>query len=103
MPTGDAGPVVLDLGGEVGAVVVEAPGGTEGAEIEIRRVGLPWDGRHASVRARCAAGGEVIHAAVFGSLGRGRWEVRWRAEDTSGPAGSFEVDGGRVTRLRLDR
>jgi hypothetical protein len=86
----------------MGAAVLEAPGWAEGAEIEIRRLGLAWDGRHASVRGRYAAGGQV-HAAVFGSLEHGRWEARWRGGSTPGPACSFEVEGGRVTRVRLIR
>jgi hypothetical protein len=102
LPTSAAGPVVLDIGGEMGAAVVEGPAWAEGAEIEIRRLGLAWDGRHASVRARYVAGGQV-HAAVFGPLEHGRWQARWRPGDASGPVCSFEVEGGRVTRVRLNR
>ena len=102
MPSSDSGPVVLDLGGEMGAAVLEAPGWAEGDEIEIRRLGLDWDGRHASVRGRYVAGGRV-HAAVFGSLEQGRWEARWRGENTSGPVCRFVVEGGRVTRARFNR
>jgi hypothetical protein len=94
------GTVVLDLGRDIGAAVVHAPRGLAGREIEIRRVGEPWDGRHASVRPRHTGPGE-IHAAVFESLERGWWEVRLRGAAGSPPACRFEVDGGQVTHTQL--
>ncbi len=88
--------MVLDIGGDVGAAVVRAPASLAGAEIEIRRVGEPWEGRHVSVRARHLPSG-VVHAAVFEALDRGDYEVRVRGAAAGNPACTFEVLGGRVT------
>jgi hypothetical protein len=94
------GTVVLDLGADIGAAVVLAPARFDGCEIEIRRVGQPWDGRHASVRARHLGAGE-LHAAVFESLERGCWEARLRGAPGVAPACGFDVHGGRVTHAHL--
>ena len=94
------GAVVLDLGGDIGAAVVHAPACLDGSEVEVRRMGGTWDGRHASVRARRVGSGEV-HAAVFESLERGGWEARVRGQADGGPACRFEVNGGRVTQVQL--
>jgi hypothetical protein len=90
------GSVVLDIGGDIGAAVVRAPVSLAGAEIEIRRVGEPWEGRHVSVRARHVPTG-VVHAAVFEALERGDYEVRVRGEAAPEPACTFEILGGKVT------
>lgn len=71
------GPVVLDIGGDVGAAVVLAPAHLEGAELEIRRPPEPWDGRHVAVRARPGSGDPVL-AAVFSGLLGGCYELRVR-------------------------
>ncbi len=94
------GSVVLDIGGDAGAAIVAAPASFNGAEIEIRRHGASWDGTHVAVRARHLADG-VVHAAVFGSLRSGHYHVRIRGSGRQGPAGTFEVQGGRVTRAEL--
>jgi hypothetical protein len=94
------GTVVLDLGADVGAAIVRAPADLAGREIEIHRVGKPWDGRHVSVRARHLAAG-VLYAAVFESLERGRWEVRVRGSAGGAAASRFDVHGGRVTHAQL--
>jgi hypothetical protein len=98
-PSG-TGIVVLDLGADMGAAVVRAPADLAGREVEIRRVGKPWEGRHAWVRARHLAAGEIC-AAVFESLERGRWEARVRGSSGSAPACRFDVHGGRVTHAQL--
>jgi hypothetical protein len=94
------GTVVLDIGGNIGAAIVHAPPSLDGAEIEIRPLGQPWDGRHVAVRARHLPSG-VIHAALFESLEQGRWEVRIRGSATDSPLRAFDVDGGRVVQCDL--
>jgi hypothetical protein len=91
---------VLDVGDHIGAAVVTTPADLAGREIEIRRVGDPWQGRHVAIRERRLANGSVW-AAVFGSLTEGDWQLRIR-DWPSSPAVRFTVKGGRVTTTQLD-
>jgi hypothetical protein len=94
-PSSGPGSVVLDIGGAVGAAVVVVNASLSGAEIEIRPVGAPWEGRHVAVLERTTVE-SVVHAAVFGSLPEGHYEVRVRHDPDSAVA-NFGVSGGRVT------
>jgi hypothetical protein len=94
------GPVILDIGGEVGALVVSMPAHLEGAELEIRRPPEPWTGRHVAVRARSASTGSTC-AAVFGGLHSGRYELRVRGERTGAPR-PVVVRGGDVVWHRWE-
>ena len=96
---GPSGPgsVVLDLGEDVGALLLEAPEALLGQEIEISLVGQAVDGRtHSLVRERRTAAG-VSYAAVYPALPAGRYLI-WRRTDT--PVGEITIDGGMVTRFR---
>ncbi len=96
----EAGSVVLDIGGDVGAVIVAAPASLAGQEIEIRPCGSGWDGTHVAVRARHLPGGP-IHAALFEALRAGQYEVRIRAQEDEGPTTTFVIEGGRVAHVEL--
>jgi hypothetical protein len=91
------GAVLLDIGGEVGAVVVRMPAALEGTEIEICPAG---EDHSAAIRPHVAvlgrpAGGAIVHAAVFPSLLAGRYEL-YRKSD--GPTElTVEVHGGEVS------
>ena len=105
-----AGSVVLELGGVVGVLVIEATAELNGREIEIS----PVDGTdhhehdhahdhhahahrtHSMVRERGTAAGKS-YAAVYPGLAIGTYTV-WRDPDT--PVGTVTIDGGRVTRYR---
>lgn len=91
----EQGSVVLDIGDDIGAAVVRTTHTLAGSEIEIRRVGMAWDGTHVAVRER-HVGGEVIFAALFPEVARGHYEVRVR-DDEEGPVASFAVEPGRVS------
>jgi hypothetical protein len=95
----EKGSVVVDIGGDVGAAIVSTPASLAGSEIEIRRSGAPWDGRHVAVRARHVSGG-VLHAALFSGLSEGRYEVRVR-DDADSPMSDFTVVGGHVSEICL--
>ena len=76
------GPVLLDIGGDIGALIVTMPAALQGAEIEIR----PLDGparhdhlRHVGVLGRPVAGG-VRHCAVFGEVREGSYELYLRSD-----------------------
>jgi hypothetical protein len=91
------GAVLLDIGGDVGALIVQMPADLDGVEIEI----CPVDEEHAAaVRPHVAvlgrpAGRAIVHAAVFPSLLAGRYEL-YRKSD--GPTElTVDVAGGQVT------
>jgi hypothetical protein len=87
------GTVLLDLGGQTGALVLDTPADLLGAEIEIS-AGVPGSVRtHAAVRARPAPSG-TRYAAVYEGLAAGGYTV-WRDHDT--PAGQVTITGGQVT------
>jgi hypothetical protein len=76
------GPVLLDIGGDVGALIVDMPAGLEGVEIEIRPVGHDHDGarlQHVGVVGR-PADGKTLYTAVFGQLSEGRYELYERPD-----------------------
>lgn len=90
------GSVVLDIGGTVGAAAIYVPAALAGTEIEIRGVDEPWRGTHVAVRERALAD-RAVWAAVFPALQAGRYEIRVRRADPTGPTTSVVVSGGRVT------
>jgi hypothetical protein len=75
---------VLDIGRHAGALVLYAPESLNGAEVEIRRRGMPWRGEHTAVRERHVLG-TTRFAGVFGSLPGGTYELRLRGPDHSHP------------------
>jgi hypothetical protein len=92
-PSG-AGSVVLNVGAEVGALVLYTPEDLDGREIEISAQGAPGARRtHSQVRER-RAGRTVQHAAVYPGLAAGDYTI-WR--DATTPAGVVTVRGGYVT------
>jgi hypothetical protein len=87
------GPVLLDIGGDIGALVLHAAPHLSGAEIEISPVGGRRDGRHVAVLPR-QAGTTVVHAAVYPGLTAGRWHL-W-SPDGDHVVMEVEVEAGRV-------
>jgi hypothetical protein len=105
-PYADGGAVVLDIGGDVGALAVTMPASTVGLEVEIR----PFDdqsGRahahdhghthlaHVAVVARPVQNGRVP-SLVFGELASGRYEL-FEKGCPRDVALRVEVTGGAVT------
>jgi len=96
---GPSGPgtVVLDVGGEVGALVLFTPPGLNGREIEISRDGESGARRtHSQVRARHLAA-VTEYAAVYPGLRAGRYTI-W--DDQDRPAATVVITGGQVTSRR---
>ena len=89
--------VVLDIGGEVGALIVHTDPTMHGVEIEISREGEPRDGSHKQVLER-SAGGSPRYTAVFDGLGAGRYAL-WTGRRSR--AREVLVCGGRITELEL--
>jgi len=93
--TSGPGSVILELGEGVGALILEAPPGLYGHEIEISpSAGGPRT--HSLVRERATAAGRS-YAAVYPVLAAGDYVV-WRADGR--PAGRVTIDGGRASRFR---
>ena len=82
--------MVLDIGAGAGAAVVRTDADMCGLELEIRRAGEDWDGRHMAVRRRDGAG-TTQFAAVFGGLAAGRYELRVRG-DRAGARAALVMD-----------
>lgn len=92
-----SGTVVLDIGDDVGALVVYCPTSWLATEIEVDREEFPGTRTHTGVRER-SAGTRPIAAAVFPGLTAGRYQVF----DPSGrPVVVAEVIGGEVTEVDL--
>jgi hypothetical protein len=92
------GPVILDIGGAIGAAVIRTEADLDGTEVEVRRLGTEWDGTHVAVRSRPTAG-EPVYAAVFSQLHEGVYEFRRRPTQPGQSIHRFEVDGGRVVEF----
>ena len=108
------GAVVLDIGGDVGALVIVAPASMDGIEIEARPVGHPSGHghghdhdhdhghdhgsghhlEHVAVLARPLPDGDRIYSAVFAGLTAGTYELY---ERPAGPVRlTVAVTGGAV-------
>ena len=73
------GAVVLDIGGDIGALIVSMPSEMEGIEIEICPAGSRPAGHvpHVAVVGRPTANG-VHHSAVFPELPQGAYDLNER-------------------------
>lgn len=89
------GTVVLNIGADIGAMVIYTPGSWHGHEIEVSPVADPAHRTHAAVRARYVRGG-VCWSVVIDSLPAGRYTV-WR--DPVTPQGEVDVVGGAVAEF----
>ena len=94
------GAAVLDIGGDVGALVVAMPAATLGREVEIRPLDRPSEHghghlAHVAVVSRPVVGGRVP-SLVFGELVAGRYELFEKGHPES-VALRATVVGGEVT------
>ncbi|MEV0787974.1 hypothetical protein [Kribbella sp. NPDC050459] len=107
--------VLLDIGGDIGALVVTMPAELDGQEIELRPTGhtivpnshehghghghgaLP----HVAVVPRPSPAGEIVHSAVFFEVRQGSYELSVRP---GGPVRlTADVVGGAVTEADWPR
>jgi hypothetical protein len=89
--------VVLDIGGDAGAVVVYLPAVPRGGELEMRPAGDPTGRFHTGVHLRPVRGVRVP-VAVFPTVRAGRYEL---LGDRLAPIAELSVRGGEVTDLDL--
>ena len=91
--TADGGPIVLDVGGAVGALVLHATRESTGLEIEISPVEEPRRRHHVAVHPR-QLGDRTVYAAVYPELVWGDY-LLWSPDGR--PALTVSIAGGRVT------
>lgn len=96
-PTG-AGTVVLDVGGQIGALVLHTPAALAGAEIEIGRRAAGAGRTHACVRERRGGRGSG-YAAIYPGLPAGDYTI-WVPGGHA--AGAVAITGGQITHHRLE-
>lgn len=104
-PHAGQGPVVLDIGGDIGALVVTTPAAMDGVEVEIVPTGTrrdpghdPGHGHGAPVHVaviRRPVGERSVHCLVYGELVAGTYDLYVRPD---GPVRlTATVTGGQVT------
>jgi hypothetical protein len=90
------GSVAVEIGGVMGAVVVQMTAEHRSEELEIRPVGEEWMGTHTGIRPSGVASAPGLFA-VFGSLKEGSYEMRIKGTD--GPSNVLEVRGGELQQI----
>jgi hypothetical protein len=95
LPASTEGSVVMEVGGDVGAIVVYTPDALAGLEIEILRRGDDDPFVHTEVRERRLREG-TIYAAVFPAVPAGDYTLLPVA---ALPALDVSVEGGHVAEL----
>lgn len=92
---GKGSSVPLDIGGEIGALVIELPPDLESQEIEAHQTGHGHHLPHVAVVPRSAPDGTILHSAVFPHLPRGTYYLALRP---NGPVKlTVNIQGGQVT------
>lgn len=91
LPPSWDGSVVLDIGGDVGALVLHVPAAMDGREIELEPTDPSQPHTHSAVRERRIEG-RASFAAVYPNLASGRYVVQ-------GTEQSVTIRGGEVTEL----
>ncbi|MHA6761293.1 hypothetical protein [Streptacidiphilus sp. PAMC 29251] len=91
------GSVMVDIGGDVGALVIHTPADLLGTEVELSPVDDGTVRTHVAVRERRGSG-PVQYAAVFPSLTAGAYNIWHPAEDRH-PVARVVVTGGDVTNF----
>jgi hypothetical protein len=96
---GPAEALVLDIGGEVGALVLYAEEACLGLEIDVTPAGAPRSHHmHTMIRRRRAADREFI-AGVYPELVEGTYTV-WGMDGL--PLGEVDIAGGRVSEFHAE-
>ena len=91
------GPPVLDIGGDVGAMVATMAPGAAGVEVHLRSEHHPPVSVHTGVWER-HLGDRTVTAAVFCELVEGAY---WVLDGAGAPVHRVEVTGGELTTVDL--
>jgi len=89
------GAPVLDIGGDIGALVLHTGQELEGLEIEVSLLGDPDRRTHTEILRR-TVGGHQFWAGVYAALPAGDYRVWW---DDAVRQRSFTITGGAVAEL----
>lgn len=89
---------LLDIGDEVGALVVYLPGDTPSGELEACPAGRPDEHFHTGVHPRPLGDGASLHVAVFPQVAQGSYQV---LDDAGIPVALVQVTGGHVAEVDL--
>lgn len=84
---------VLDIGGDIGALVLYTDESLRECEVEIGRIGGDGHRTHTLVHER-RVGGQVVFAGIFPQLRAGRYRI-WT--DEAGLSAEGDVAGGEVS------
>jgi hypothetical protein len=87
--------VVLDIGQDIGALIIYTEADLRGREIEVSPRGSAASRVHVEVLERRINGGPVF-AAVFPGLRAGDWDI-W--ENGPNPSGTIAIVGGEVATV----
>jgi hypothetical protein len=91
------GPVMVDVGGDVGALIVHLGAERIGSELHLRPAGASDHGTHTGIWER-SLGGRSAVVAVYGSGSRGRYDL---VDDDGHVLATVPVDGGHVAEVDL--
>ena len=89
---------LLDIGGDIGALVVELAVVPPSGELEACPAGRPGARFHTGVHQR-HVGGRVVAVAVYPAVPEGDYEI---LDEWLVPVARSHVTGGKVSQLRLD-
>ena len=90
-----AGPPVLDIGGDIGALVATMDDGTAGTELFLRPDHDPTTTVHTGVWER------LRRPADGARCSRRSWRGRTTCSTSAAPVRTVDVDGGRVSTIDL--
>lgn len=95
-PHAGQGTVMLDIGGDVGALVVSMPEAMVGQEVEIRPVGIELHHYpHVAVHVRPTPEGDRVPSLVYPAVEAGRYELHVIGTAGASPV-PVSVRGGEV-------
>lgn len=98
-PAPRGGPVVMDIGGDVGGLIVRLDDSLEGTELPIEFADDPERDIHTGVWRR-SLGGESVVVAVYAELREGSYRIH---PGTNHAGAQLEITGGQVAHLDLRR
>jgi len=90
-----AGAAVLDIGEDVGALLICCPPHLCGLQIDVSPCERLWERTHTDVLARCV-NEKPVYAALFLALAAGTYVI-WGQDAT--PVGEVVITGGQVSEL----
>lgn len=100
--TADGGPIVLDVGDDIGALILHAEPHHTGLEIEISPIESPTHRHHVAIHPR-NLDDHTIYAAVYPDLTHGTYQLWEPTGNTETPALTVTISGGTITEATWPR